>query len=981
MSMNSRAKQSLGAWLVLCFAVPATVLVSFQIKQSIDKDAARQFALICDQVTLKIQERLTAYLPVLRGSTALFLGHDTVPREEWRAYVDSLRQGGGVPVVQEIGFVQAIAPDRLAGRIADMRRQGVSEYTVRPPGDRSLYAPVVYVEPSRERQLHAVGFDMFSDPVRRVAMEQARDSGKAVLSGKVELPTESGPETQPGALLYIPVYRHGMPWQTVGQRRRALLGWVFSPCRMVDLMDGILGDWGHRGATNVDLHLFDGLQATAAARLFDSDSGEHEIPSPFRQQRAIDFNGRQWLLVFDPVRTKNSVSYAVAWTALIGGLALSGLLFGLLRAESNTRANAVRIANILTKEIANSEQLLRDSEYRWKFAVEGAGDGLWDWKVTESTVFYSGRWKEMLGFAEDEIGSALDEWEKRLYPDDRAATLAALQAYLDGKAPAYVCEHRLRCKDGSYRWILARGMVVSRNWDGKPLRMIGTITDISDRKRAEEALRQREHYQRALLDNFPFVLWLKDEQSRFLAVNQAFAASFGWPSADSLIGKSDFDITSPDLAEGYLADDRAVLTSGSSKQVEELVETGGQRRWFETYKSPVTVDGRVIGTVGFMREITERKQNETALVAARQAAEKANHAKSHFLAAASHDLRQPLSALSLYVGVLKNTISPENSELLGNIQDCIDSLSELLTDLLDVSKLDAGVVTPCVSSFAIDDLLHALVSIHSAEAELKGLRLRRRNSGAIARTDPVLLRRILGNLVANAVRYTERGGVLIACRRHQGKLWVEVWDTGIGIAEDQTDIVFEEFRQLGDNSRNRGSGLGLAIVAKIAGLLGLQIRLRSRPGRGSMFAVELPPGLPSVLADIGAPAPAARPLRIALAEDNVDVLRALVLALESAGHEVLASSSGGELIRRLGDLAPDIVVSDYRLAGTEKGFDVIVAVRKVFGEALPAVLITGDTDPALIRSMADRGIAILYKPLRSESLLAFIQEATERKLS
>jgi len=980
MLMSSRAKQSFGAWLVLCCALLATVLVSFQIKQSIDKDVVRQFALACDHVTRKIQERLAAYLPVLRGSTALFFRNDTVSGEEWRAYVAGLRQEGG-PGVQEIGFVQAISPDRPIRHVADSRGQGLSDYAVRPPGDRSADAPVVYLEPSRQRKLHAVVFDMLSEPVRRVAMEQARDTGKAVLSGKVELPTEDGKETEPATLMYIPVYRHGMLRETVGQRRRAVIGWVFRPYRIVDLMDGILGDLEQPGAREVDLHLFDGLQATTAARLFGSDRAKREIPSPLRQQRTIDFNGRQWLLVFDRVGTNNSVSYAVAWTALIGGLALSGLLFGLLRAVSNTRANAIRMANSLTKKIANSEQLLRDSEYRWKFAVEGAGDGLWDWKVAESTVFFSIRWKEMLGFTEDEIGSALDEWEKRLHADDRVATLATLQAYLDDKVPAFVCEHRLRCKDESYRWILARGMVVSRNWDGKPLRMIGTNTDITDRKRAEEALRRREHYQRALLDNFPFVLWLKDDQSRFLAVNQAFASSFGWPSAESLIGQSDLDIASPDLAESYRADDRAVLASGSSKQVEEQIEVGGQRRWFETYKSPVTVDGRVIGTVGFTREITKRKENEVALIAARQAAEKANHAKSHFLAAASHDLRQPLSALSLYVGVLKSTILPDSSELLRNIQDCIDSLSELLTDLLDVSKLDAGVVTPRVSSFAIDDLLHPLVSIHSAEAKLKGLRLRWRNSGAVACTDPLLLRRILGNLVANAVRYTERGGVLIACRRHQSKLWVEVWDTGIGIAEDQTDIVFEEFRQLGDNSRNRGSGLGLAIVAKIAGLLRVQVLLRSRPGRGSMFAVELPQGLSPVFEDARAPASATRLLRIALVDDNVDVLRALVLALESAGHEVLAATSGGELIRRLGDLAPDVVVSDYRLAAMEKGFDVIAAARDVFGDKLPAVLITGDTDPALIRSMADRGIAIQFKPLRIESLLALIQEVTERKWS
>lgn len=378
-------------------------------------------------------------------------------------------------------------------------------------------------------------------------------------------------------------------------------------------------------------------------------------------------------------------------------------------------------------------------------------------------------------------------------------------------------------------------------------------------------------------------------------------------------------------------------------------------------------------------DLSERKHMEAELVSARTLAENANHAKSRFLAAASHDLRQPLSALSLYVGVLKTRVSADNDTLVANIQDCLDSLSDLLTDLLDVSKLDAGVVTVTRSSFSVDELLAKMLSVYAAEAELKGLMLRARSRGEIVYTDPALLRRILGNLVANAIRYTNKGGVLMACRRHQGTLWLEVWDTGIGIAPSETGIIFEEFRQLGDTSRNRGSGLGLAIVAKMASLLKLQVRLRSRPGHGSMFAIELPqgrvaaPALPMPAGHVG------RALRIALVDDNEEVLRALVLALESSGHEVVSATSGKQLLDRLGDRAPDIVISDYRLVAMETGFDVIQAARNLFGHDLPALLITGDTDPVLIRSMADRGIAVHYKPLYFDALATFIEEATERR--
>jgi PAS domain S-box-containing protein len=377
-------------------------------------------------------------------------------------------------------------------------------------------------------------------------------------------------------------------------------------------------------------------------------------------------------------------------------------------------------------------------------------------------------------------------------------------------------------------------------------------------------------------------------------------------------------------------------------------------------------------------DLTEQRKTGAALRAARDAAENANRAKSRFLAAASHDLRQPLSALALYVGVLKGRMTEANSDLVHSIQDCVDSLSNLLGDLLDVSKLDAGVITPQPSDFAMDELLATLVSIHGGEAGLKGLALRSRRSRLMVRTDPQLLHRMLGNLVANAIRYTEKGGILIACRRHQGKAWVEVWDTGIGIAASDQGIIFEEFRQLGDDSRRRGSGLGLAIVARTAELLGLALRVRSRPGFGSMFAVELPPGRSLLPASAAAVGPG-RPARIGLIEDNPEVLKALALALEEADHEVIAAASTAQLLERLGHRSPNLIISDYRLADNKTGVEAIATLRARFGEQLPAILITGDTDPALLRNLTEHGIVIHFKPIQMESLKAFIVHATERK--
>lgn len=650
-----------------------------------------------------------------------------------------------------------------------------------------------------------------------------------------------------------------------------------------------------------------------------------------------------------------------------------------INAMTNEMQRFTRRLETEIRERAQTELALRESEHQLRRVINGSDQGFWDWNLLTKAFTVSARFETMLGYAPGEMDVSVENWHRYVEPEDLIKAKASIAGHLAGKSSSHELELRMRAKSGEWRWVLTRGRIVEWTADGCPAMMSGTHTDITARKQAETALRQREHTQRALLDNFPFMVWLKDPQSRFLAVNRAFASGFGYPSTESLIGKCDFDITAPDLAERYRADDRMVLATGVSLHVEEPIEVDGQRRVFETYKAPVTVDGCAIGLVGFARDITERKENEAAVMAAKAEAEKANRAKSRFLAAASHDLRQPLSALALYVGVLQQQTMPGAPALIGNIQSCVDSLSELLTDLLDVSKLEAGVVAPSCSNVAIDELLVNLVSVHASEAQLKGLRLRSRRAEALVHTDPILLRRILGNLIANAIRYTQRGGVLVGCRRHQGKLWVEVWDTGVGIPEDQTELIFEPFRKLGDDARNRGSGLGLAIVDKTAKLLGLAVRLRSRPGRGSMFAIELPLGRVATPAVTESPAPAARTLRIGLVEDNPAVLPALVLALESAAHEVVAAVTGRVLLERLGGNRPDIVISDYRLGDGETGLDVIEAARKAFGDDLPTLLITGDTGPALIRSMADRGVAVYYKPLRIEALLAAIRKVTDGK--
>ena len=503
------------------------------------------------------------------------------------------------------------------------------------------------------------------------------------------------------------------------------------------------------------------------------------------------------------------------------------------------------------------------------------------------------------------------------------------------------------------------------------------LRDITEQQQARQTLQKNEAELRAFFENPAVGSVEVSLDGRFLRMNERFCRITGY-SAEELRAMPSAALIHPeDQAREAAA--LATYLSGKSSNFhieKRYIRKDGEVIWVEVTAALLRdTRGQPLRSVGIVQDITQRKLTETALLDARAQAERANNAKSRFLAAASHDLRQPLTAINIYAGSLKNHVMPNGLRMLANMNNCIGSLTVLLNDLLDFSKLEAGVVIPNRSEFGLAGLLANLNSDHAPEAQAKGLQLHMRPTLLTAHTDPVLLKRVLGNLIANAVRYTERGGVLVACRRRQGKTWVEVWDTGIGIPPNKRGEIFEEFRQLDNEARNGGSGLGLTIVERTAALLGLQIRVSSRPGRGSMFAIEVPTRQVALVLPDLAPHPSVfQPLVIALVEDNPDVREALTEVLQMFGHRVTATATGAEMLAKLGSFVPDIVISDYRLPRGEMGLDVIKAVRAAVNATLPALLITGDTDPKLIRTMAERNIVVLHKPLELDLLQTYLEQ-------
>jgi len=394
--------------------------------------------------------------------------------------------------------------------------------------------------------------------------------------------------------------------------------------------------------------------------------------------------------------------------------------------------------------------------------------------------------------------------------------------------------------------------------------------------------------------------------------------------------------------------------------------------------SPVTsASGSFVSSV--IRNVTNRKKMERDLITARQEAERANKANSAFLAAASHDLRQPVQALSLLTGALRRTAKDELVlEMVESQQHSLDAMTNLLNSLLDISRLDAGKVEPEVEDFPIQRLIDRLSGEFSRQAIQKKLQFSACNCEMIVRSDPNLLSEIIQNLVSNAIQYTDKGSVSLSCYENDGRLRVGITDTGIGIEPDQVDEIFQEFYQIKTPGQDyEGFGLGLAIVKRMADLLNHKISVQSDPGTGSTFSVFMPiVAQPRALKekDAGASVDDVETTAsglIILIEDDVQVANAWGLLLEAEGFGVATAASAKEaraLVEHL-DSPPELIISDFHLLDGSTGVEAVAEIRRQFDQNIPAFIVSGDTSKMVQEARSTENCAIMNKPVNTNHLL------------
>lgn len=488
-------------------------------------------------------------------------------------------------------------------------------------------------------------------------------------------------------------------------------------------------------------------------------------------------------------------------------------------------------------------------------------DGIWDWDIATDRVYYSPRWLELVGEAPGSLPPHIDSFLDRVHPDDIGTVRNSLERYFERTTEDYRTEFRLRHRDGSWRWIMSRGVAL-RDSEGRAFRAAGTHTDITDRIEAAERL-------------------------------------------ERLVAERTADLR--------VARDRAELSAAAT---------------------------------------------------------------SKFLAATSHDIRQPMQAMALLLGGLHSQVRSESGRrTLHAIEQSLIASMEMLDSLLEFSRLDAGALRPSVDVVALNDLLDAAAAAFQAEAERKGLELRYVPTDALVRTDPQLLGRILRNLISNAIKYTSEGRVLMGCRRHGKRIRIEIWDTGCGIAPDRQRQIFWEFIQV-RKGHTSGLGLGLAIVERLSKLLSHQVSVRSWPGQGSVFAIELEragSARPTTVVHSQQPQLWIGVRHVAVLEDSSEIAIAFRHLLTDWGCIVVHATHVEEMLLLLGSRRPDIIIADWHLAEGDDGFEAIDRMEAHFGRHLPSLILTGDYDfTALERANTSRR-TVIHKPVLPKLLHAVMQ--------
>lgn len=946
------------------------------------------------QAIRRLEQRLTTYEGAARSAQAFLLGSVAVKRYDFSLFVASLRLQEKFPGIQGIALVELIPPQRMADHVATMQRQGFTDYKITPAGERPVYSSITQIEPFRGLNLRALGFDMLSEPNRRAAMERARDTGLAAASGKVRLIQENGKDVQSGLVMYLPVYQRGLLTTTVAQRRNSLIGWIGAPFRMNDLMAGLGGE----RSGDVTLSIYDGTVVVEEARLYSSRlRGQSRVSPPrFRTLQHMSVAGRPWTLDIQSSQAfEQRLSTDRPRLIAIIGSAISIMTSLLVWLLASGRHRALSLASQTTHQLS-------ESEFRWKYALEGAGDGVWDWYTRTGEVLYSEQWKTMLGYQSNEIGNSFSEWERLLHPEDKVATDALVRSYLDSTDGSLQAEFRMRCKDGSWKWILTRATAVSRDANRKPLRIIGTHTDISRSKKDEVALREANAQLKDEQHRVEVIL--KHSHDAFIAVlpdgrirdwNAKAERLFGW-AAEEAIGE---DLATMIIPEQFRSQHNAGFArfvetrkaAGKVVEVETLHRTG--RLISVELAFAGVLEGSDYVVTAFIRDISERKAAQRRDAERTKALEEARNALHHaqkleaigkLTGGVAHDFNNVLQVVTGNLALLQIYARDDAGmqKRLASIKGAVQRGAKLSSQLLAFARRQP--LQPVAVN--VERLLRDMEELlQRAIGETVALTIFCEGKLWNTLVDPGQFENLILNLAINARDALPAGGELSIRMRNvtldedearklhgiiKGEyIFISIADNGTGMSQEVMTQAFEPFfttKPVGE-----GTGLGLSMAYGMVKQSGGHIEISSELGLGTTVMIYLPrthqlensPAPPVVPSEEGGTE------TILVVEDDEEVRLSVVANLAELGYRVLHAADGESGLQILKDGARiDLLFTDVVMPGSITGPELAVQAKLV--QPNLAILFTSGymRDALTTDGRLKEGVHLLSKPYDQKQL-------------
>jgi PAS domain S-box-containing protein len=864
----------MGAWLPLAVTLVGILLTFgswYRARVVYRREVGVYFAFRTREAVSQIAERLHYYEQSLLATRGLLEASDGVTREEFATFAASLRLAERYPGILGIGYSVFVPAADKARHVAQVRGEGFPEYDIRPGGPRESYSSIVYLEPFAGRNLGAFGYDMSAEPVRNRAMQQARDTGRTSLSGRVTLVQESDANVQAGFLMYVPVYRKGGAVRTIEERRRNLVGWVYAPFRMNDLMHDVLGESG----VDLDIEIYDGPDATAAMRMWDRDSTSNLRGSlALRSSETVSFGDRPWTIAITALpglglRRGGDSSVLVLIVGSLASLLLGALTLSLVQQVAAARQRSVS----LEQRVEERTQALRESEMLFRTVA----DHTYDWELWTApggaVVYCSPSCERVTGYPAAAFVADPGLLDRLVHPDDLPAWSTHLAGTHNSPGAPEVAEldFRVLHRDGGWRQIghLCRAL---SDAEGRPLGRRISNRDVTSRKLAEEALEIERWRLAGVIRGTDVGTWEWNIPTGTLVLNERWAGMIGY--------------TLEELGPTSLATFEKYVQPDDLKRCLELLERHwrGEDAYYECELrmkhrngtwvwvlargalATTTEAGKPLVMMGTHIDISKRKQAETQLQNLAHDLELANGEMEDTLYAASHDLRSPLLNVRGFSGSLAGSCELVRDRL--GREDVPDGVKKDLEPVV-AQTIPAALRFIEAGGRRMDILLDGLlavararrVELHVAAVDMDGLMNQVRGAMAFqlqdagatlgverlppCRGDGPALNRVFTNLLDNALKYRHPDRaphIQVSGSVEEGRCVYRVRDNGLGIDPRHHVRIFKLFHRLDPTGPVEGEGLGLTLANRILNRLRGRVWVESNPDleTGSCFCVELP---------------------------------------------------------------------------------------------------------------------------------------------